>query len=118
VLERKPGALAAPTPLAQWRAQGRWPKSNDELWQRMIERSGRQTGTREMISLLHLGGRTGRDQLTRAITQAVELGCADAAAVRYLLTAAEQTRPKPDAVELGSLAMQSRGRSGAPSTYL
>jgi transposase len=108
VLERKPGALAGSTPLAQWRAQGRWPKSYDQLWQRMIERSGRQTGTREMISLLHLGGRTGRDQLTRAITQAVELGCADAAAVRYLLTAAEPTRPKPDAIELGSLARYER----------
>ncbi len=43
----------------------------------MIERSGRQNGTREMISLLHLGQRTGSDQLTRAITQAVELGCAE-----------------------------------------
>jgi hypothetical protein len=44
VLERKPGALAGSTPLVQWRAQGRWPKSYDQLWQRMIERSGRQTG--------------------------------------------------------------------------
>ena len=27
VLERKPGALAGSTPLAQWRAKGRWPAS-------------------------------------------------------------------------------------------
>jgi hypothetical protein len=52
VLERKPGALAGSTPLAQWRSQGRWPDSYDLLWQRMIERLGRQNGTREMISLL------------------------------------------------------------------
>jgi hypothetical protein len=74
----------------------------------MIERSGRQNGTREMISLLHLGHRTGREQLTRAITQAVELGCADAAAVRYLLTATQQVRRKPDAIELGALARYER----------
>jgi hypothetical protein len=108
VLERKPGALAGSTPLAQWRSQGRWPQSYDLLWQRMIERSGRQNGTREMISLLHLGHRTGREQLTRAITQAVELGCADAAAVRYLLTATQQVRRKPDAIELGALARYER----------
>ena len=33
VLERKPGALAGSTPLAQWRERGRWPASFDRLWQ-------------------------------------------------------------------------------------
>jgi hypothetical protein len=31
VLERKPGALAGSSPLAQWRQRGRWPESFDRL---------------------------------------------------------------------------------------
>jgi hypothetical protein len=31
VLGRKPGALRGSTPLAQWRAQGRWPESYDHI---------------------------------------------------------------------------------------
>ena len=46
VLERKPGALRGSTPLAQWRAQGRWPKNYDRIWEQLIERLGRQPGTR------------------------------------------------------------------------
>ena len=61
-----------------------------------------------MISLLDLGQRAGSEQLTRAIAQAVELGCADAAAVRYLLTAPEPVRKEPDAIELGLLARYER----------
>src|SRR5208282_4914496 len=38
VLERKPGALAGSTPLAQWRERGRWPESFDRLWQSLRER--------------------------------------------------------------------------------
>ena len=46
VLERKPGALRGSKPLAQWRAQGRWPASYDRRWELMTERHGRQGGTR------------------------------------------------------------------------
>jgi hypothetical protein len=46
VLEHKPGALAGATPLAQWRAQGRWPASYDQLWTQLQARQGRQAGTR------------------------------------------------------------------------
>ena len=104
VLERKPCAPAGSMPLAKWRSQGRWPKSYDLVWQRMIERLGRQNGTREMLSLLYLGQRTEPNQFTHAITQAVELGCADISAVRSLLTATQQIRPKSDVIELGALA--------------
>jgi hypothetical protein len=31
VLSKKPGALAGSTPLEQWRAQGRWPTSFDQV---------------------------------------------------------------------------------------
>ena len=39
VLERKPGALRGSKPLAQWRAQGRWPESYDRLWELMNEKA-------------------------------------------------------------------------------
>ena len=55
VLEHKPGALAGSKPLAQWRQLGRWPASYDRFWQGLIERHGRQAGTKEMIELLQLG---------------------------------------------------------------
>jgi hypothetical protein len=55
VLERKPGALAGSTALEQWRRAGRWPASFDALWQRLIERQGRQSGTRAMIAVIQLG---------------------------------------------------------------
>src|ERR1035441_9762484 len=40
VLERKPGALRGSKPLAEWRAQGRWPASYDQLWELMKEKNG------------------------------------------------------------------------------
>jgi len=40
MLERRPGALAVSTPLAQWRSQGCRPDSYDLPWQKMIERLG------------------------------------------------------------------------------
>ena len=52
VLERKPGALAGSKPLEQWRQQGRWPSSYDRFWQALMDRHGKQNGTRQMIELL------------------------------------------------------------------
>jgi transposase len=92
VLERKPGALAGSSPLAQWRQRGRWPESFDRLWQSLRERHGPQAGTREMIELLTLGKRYGRERLQQAIEESLALGCTDAAAVRHLVTAGELVR--------------------------
>jgi hypothetical protein len=73
VLERKPGAMAGSTALEQWRRAGRWPASFDALWQRLIERQGRQPGTRAMIAVIQLGhgvrarrGASGRGQRREA----------------------------------------------------
>ena len=87
VLIHKPGALAGSTPLAQWRAAGRWTAAHDHLWALLRERQGAQEGTRQMIELLQLGRQHGYDRLTRAIHQALTSGAYDAAAVRYFLTA-------------------------------
>lgn len=77
VLERKPGALAGSTPLQQWRQAGRWPESYDRFWKQLIDRQGRQAGTREMVRVLKLGQQHGWEQLQKAVATAVELSCWD-----------------------------------------
>lgn len=104
VLEHKPGALAGSKPLAQWRQLGRWPQSYDQLWQGLIERHGRQKGTKELIALLQLGRIYGQEQLRAAVEEALALGCGDSAAVRYLLTASQLERTIPAPLVVGALA--------------
>jgi hypothetical protein len=108
VLERKPGALRGSTPLAQWRAQGRWPISYDRIWQRLIERQGRQPGTRAMVELIRLGREAGYGKLTVAIEQALDLGCADVAAIRHLTMSDQPRHTVGKAVDLSSLATYER----------
>ena len=108
VLERKPGAFAGSKPLEQWRQQGRWPAGYDALWQKLMLRYGRQNGTREMIELLQLGKRHGYDRLQKAVESALDLGCSDVGAVRYLLGAEGRQRPQPEPVEIGALARYER----------
>ena len=55
VLYRKPGALAGSKPLEQKRQAGLWPASFDRIWEALMERHGKQSGTRQMIDLLKLG---------------------------------------------------------------
>lgn len=108
VLVQKPGALAGATPLAQWRAQGRWPASYDVLWTQLQQRQGRQAGTRAMIGVLQLGRVHGEARLHACVAQALAWGCADPAAVRYLLTAGDLARQPPVAVDVGPLAAYDR----------
>jgi transposase len=108
VLERKPGALAGSKPLEQWRRLGRWPASYDRFWQALIERHGRQAGTKAMIGLLQLGRARGPAVLRGAIDAALVLGCTDAAAVRHLVTAHDLERAHPETVEVGALVQFER----------
>lgn len=108
VLERKPGALAGSTALAQWRQAGRWPECFDRLWQELNVRHGRQHGTREMIELLQLGSGEGWSQLRCAVEQALTLGCHDVAAIRHLMLAGDLDRPRVAAVDIGALARYER----------
>jgi transposase len=103
VLEKKPGALAGSTPLAQWRTAGRWPENFDVFWQALNQRYGRQEGTRRMIRLLQAGKRQGYDRLQQAITEALTFGSQDDAAVRHLLETGDLKRPQPEAIEIGAL---------------
>jgi transposase len=108
VLERKPGALRGSTPLAQWRAQGRWPESYDRIWQQLIERGGRQPGTRAMVELIRMGREFGYEKLTGAIDQALDLGCRDVAAIRHLLQADQLQHVAGEAIEIGALSAYER----------
>ena len=108
VLERKPGALAGSTALAQWRQAGRWPESFDQLWHALNMRHGRQHGTRQMIELLQLGSGEGWPRLRAAVEQALSLGCHDVAAIRHLILAGHLDRPTIAAIDIGSLARYER----------
>ena len=107
VLEHKPGAFAGSKPLEQWRRAGRWPVSYDQFWSGLMQRHGRQEGTRAMIELLQFGRRLGYARLRRAIESALELGCADAAAVQHLMATDGLVHQRPSLlIEMGSLLSQ------------
>lgn len=111
VLERKPGALAGSTPLAQWRERGRWPASYDALWAKLNDRHGKLDGTRQMVDVVRLGQEHGHGELRRAVGLALELGCADIEAVRHLLDTTALHREPARALdddELGPLARYER----------
>jgi hypothetical protein len=108
VLERKPGALRGSTPLAQWRAQGRWPISYDRIWEQLIERQGRQPGTRAMVELIRIGREAGYEKLTTAIEEALAMGCIDVAAIRHLMMSDQLRHGVGEAVDIGSLSAYER----------
>jgi transposase len=109
VLSKKPGALAGSTPLEQWRAQGRWPASFDQMWEGLKQRRGKQDGTRAMIDLLILGRSHGYDALRNAIEKTLAIGCTDVSAVVLLLKAGGgEQRRAAEPVEVGGLSRYDR----------
>ena len=108
VLYRKPGALAGSKPLEQRRQAGLWPVSFDRFWQALIERHGKQSGTRQMIELLKLAQKHGQLKLQAAIESALAGHCYDVAAVRHLLHADELRHRPCEAVDVGALERYSR----------
>ena len=109
VLSKKPGALAGSSALEQWRAQGRWPASFDQLWEELKKRRGKQDGTRAMIDLLLLGRTHGFDALREAIEKTVAIGCMDVSAVVLLLHAGRgELRETAGPVDIGSLSRYDR----------
>jgi len=108
-LAKKPGALAGSTPLEQWRAQGKWPESFDRFWETLRQRQGRQQGTRAMIEVLLLGRRYGYERLRAVVNEAVELGCSDVAAIRYLLDEQRrEPRASRESIDIGRLTCYER----------
>jgi transposase len=85
ILERKPGAMAGSTPLAQWRQARRWPDCLDRIWRQLEQRHGKAKGTREMIGLVREGSAGGWSRLIAAVEEALRLGSSDGAAVLHIL---------------------------------
>jgi hypothetical protein len=104
VLTKKPGALAGSTALEQCRAQGRWPASYDRFWEVLRQRQGKQEGTRAMIDVLLLAREHGPAKVRQAVEEALELGCSDVGAVRYLLSiGGQEQQPAAAPVQIGAL---------------
>jgi hypothetical protein len=79
------------------------------MWQALMQRQGRQVGTKTMIELLQLGREHGFGRLRVAIEAALELGCTDAAAVCHLLAAETLVHERPaPLVGLGMLSQYER----------
>ena len=108
VLYRKPGAMAGSKALDQRRQAGLWPTSFDRIWQALMERHGKQSGTRQMIELLKLAPKHGQAKLQEAIESALAAHCYDAAAVRHLLHADELRHSRCDALDVGALERYAR----------
>ena len=108
VLYRKPGALAGSRPLEQQRQAGLWPESFDQIWQSLMDRHGKQSGTRQMIELLKLSRQHGHDRLRQAIDKALATGCTDPAAVQHLLHAGELNHVEVEAIDVGLLQRYER----------
>jgi transposase len=87
LLERKPGALDFAAPLAGWEL----PVGFGVLRRRLEAELG-GPGTRQFIKVLRLLEWAGLTELTRAVERALELGAADADAVRLIL---EHRRERP-----------------------
>jgi hypothetical protein len=81
--------------LEQCRAQGRWPASYDQFWEVLRQRQGKQEGTRAMIDVLLLAREHGQVRVRRAVEEALELGCSDIGAIRYLLSDSSQKEQSP-----------------------
>jgi transposase len=87
VLERKPGALDFAAPLAGWEL----PVCFGVL-RRQLEAEFAGAGTRQYIKVLRLLEKSEPRELARAVGRALELGVADADAVRLIL---EHRRERP-----------------------
>jgi transposase len=87
LLERKPGALDFAAPLEGWEL----PVCFGALRRRLEAELG-GAGTRQYIKVLRLLERASPEELTRAVGRALELGAADADAVRLIL---EHRRERP-----------------------
>ena len=106
--------MAGSTALEQCRAQGRWPASYDEFWERLKQRQGKQKGTRGMIEVLILGREVGQLRVREAVEEALRLGSAEVSLVRFLLQT--EKRPAGESVDVGVLREYDRPQPSARSS--
>jgi len=85
LLRNKPGALPGALPLRQTRERGAWPKTYDQLWERLVDRHGKSDGARQLIDVLMLHRTHPSDDVDHAVSMALDLGCLEACAIAVLL---------------------------------
>jgi len=85
-----------------------WPPSFDQIWRALIERHGKQSGTRQMIDLLKLYQKHGHHKLQEAIESALANRCYDGAAVQHLLNAQDLQHTSCEAIDVGALERYTR----------
>lgn len=61
-----------------------------------------------MVELIRMGREFGYAKLTTAVDQALEMGCADVAAIRHLLMSDQLRHSVGEAIEVGSLSAYER----------
>jgi len=81
VLMDKPGAFPGALPLHQARLSGDFPKSYDQLWQKLCARSTKPEGTRQMIEVLLMHRSFPKAVMYQAVDQALDSGAIDPSGV-------------------------------------
>ena len=61
-----------------------------------------------MVELIRIGREAGYEKLTTAIQEALEMGCADVAAIRHLMMSDQLRHSVGEAVDIGSLCAYER----------
>ncbi|WP_051979314.1 hypothetical protein [Edaphobacter aggregans] len=61
-----------------------------------------------MVELIRIGREFGYARLTTAVEQALDLGCADVAAIRHLLLSDQLQHAVGEAIEIGALSAYER----------
>jgi hypothetical protein len=105
-LSRKPGALAGSTALVQWRGQGRWEQVHD-LAQPQYPVCTAERNTCHGRDC-QIGREHGYERLEETIGKALELGCSDVEAVRYLLLSDSLNRKIPESIDASAFAQYDR----------
>lgn len=83
LLERRPGAFDHAKPIRRWRES--WPSVYERLLARLQSKWPDGRGVREFIRILKLHRDHPADLIARAVTEALEYGCAHADGVRLCL---------------------------------
>jgi len=78
------------------------------MWEALMERHGKQSGTRQMIDLLKLSHRHGQHKLQVAVEAALSSSCYDAAAVQHLLNATDLRHVQCEVIDVGPLERYAR----------
>jgi transposase len=108
ILERKPGALAGATALAQARASGVFTDAHQGLWDAARRRHGDAAGTRTLIEVLLAHRRLPAESIVNALESTNAAGITDPQVVVVEARRHADTRPRAEVVPIGDLARYDR----------